>query len=138
MAPAPATRDAGGLSGACNLALAKVGMPKQSLHVVHKCDNDVPAVQKSRLEYGGPASCRPEREWLDLKAVTEYVSISDRTLREWLHRPINPLPAVRVGTKILVRRTILDKWLEAHPLTPADSVDVDSAVRTILKDLEVA
>ncbi len=80
-------------------------------------------------------SGKPGREWLDLKTATEYVSVSDRTIREWLHRPINPLPAVRVGMKILVRKSTLDAWLEAHPLVPADSVDVDSTVRNILGDL---
>ena len=55
-------------------------------------------------------------EWLDLKALTQYACVSERTLREWLHRPIDPLPAARVGTKILVRRSTFDQWLENHRL----------------------
>lgn len=44
-----------------------------------------------------------EREWLDLKSLQKYACVSERTLREWIHRPVDPLPAVRVGTKILIR-----------------------------------
>jgi excisionase family DNA binding protein len=59
-------------------------------------------------------------EWLDLKALTGYACVSERTLREWLHRPIEPLPASRVGSKILVRRSTFDQWLENHRLKPVD------------------
>ena len=37
-------------------------------------------------------------EWLDLKALQLYACVSERTLREWIHRPFNPLPAARVVT----------------------------------------
>jgi hypothetical protein len=59
---------------------------------------------------------RPEQqpEWMDLKAVQQYACVSERTLRDWIHRTIDPLPAVRVGYKILVRRSVFDRWLEAH------------------------
>jgi len=61
-----------------------------------------------------------QREWLDLKALQEYACVSERTLREWIHRPVDPLPAVRVGTKILVRRSVFDGWLEEHRLQTVD------------------
>ena len=59
---------------------------------------------------------QPQPEWLDIKALRQYACVSERTLREWIHRPINPLPATRVGTKILVRRSAFDHWLESHRL----------------------
>jgi excisionase family DNA binding protein len=62
----------------------------------------------------------PMPEWLDLKGLTGYACVSERTVREWIHRPSNPLPAVRVGAKILIRRSTLDRWLEAHQLKPVD------------------
>ena len=68
-------------------------------------------------------------EWLDLKALTGYACVSERTLREWIHRPENPLPGVRVGTKLLVRRTSFDQWLENHMLK---SVDVGCTADEIL------
>jgi excisionase family DNA binding protein len=63
---------------------------------------------------------RPEREWLDLKALRQHASVSERTIRDWIHRPVDPLPAVRVGSKILVRRSEFDRWLEAHQVKRVD------------------
>ena len=63
---------------------------------------------------------RSKPEWMDLKTLTQYACVSERTLREWLHRPVDPLPGARVGTKILVRRTTFDQWLENHRLKLVD------------------
>jgi excisionase family DNA binding protein len=63
---------------------------------------------------------RPQPEWLDLKGLKGYACVSERTLREWIHRAVNPLPASRVGTKILVRRNVFDRWLEAHQVKLVD------------------
>lgn len=71
-------------------------------------------------------------EWLDLKALQRYACVSERTLREWVHRPINPLPAARVGVKILVRRSTFDHWLENHSLK---TVDVGSIVDEMVAGL---
>lgn len=60
-------------------------------------------------------------EWLDLKTLQQYACVSERTLREWVRRPVDRLPAVRVGTKILVRRNSFDKWLEAHKVKKIDA-----------------
>lgn len=69
----------------------------------------------------GAAQPEPHHhEWLDLRALTRYASVSQRTLREWIHRASNPLPAVRVGSKLLVRRSAFDQWLENHRLQPVD------------------
>ena len=57
---------------------------------------------------------------MDLRSLTAYAAISERTLREWIHRPVNPLPAVQVGTKILIQRSAFDRWLEVHQLKPID------------------
>jgi excisionase family DNA binding protein len=70
-----------------------------------------------------------QAEWLDLAALTEYACISERTVRGWIHRSSNPLPAVRVGSKILVRRSIFDAWLENHRLK---SVDVGCIVEEMV------
>jgi excisionase family DNA binding protein len=76
-----------------------------------------------------------EREWLDLRGLTVYAAVSERTVREWLHRSLNPLPAVRVGTKILVRRATFDAWLERHPLIPAETININETVNEILADM---
>jgi len=63
---------------------------------------------------------RQQREWLDMRALQQYASVSERTLRGWIHRPSNPLPATRVSTKLLVRRSTFDQWLEGHKLKQVD------------------
>lgn len=63
---------------------------------------------------------RSQSEWLDVKALQQYACVSERTIREWIHRPLNPLPAMQVGRKILVRRSAFDLWLEGHQLKPVD------------------
>ena len=71
-------------------------------------------------------------EWMDLKALQRYACMSERTLRGWIHRAANPLPAVRVGTKILVRRSVFDVWLETHKLQTVDvSCIVDELVASL-------
>ena len=74
-------------------------------------------------------------EWMDLRALQEYAAVSERTLREWVHRAINPLPASRVGHKILIRRTTFDGWVASHPLQPAESIDITATVDEIINDL---
>ena len=75
---------------------------------------------------------RQQPEWMDLKALQQYACISDRTLREWVHRPIDPLPAARAGAKILVRRSTFDHWLENHRI---EAVDVGCIVDEMVAEL---
>lgn len=67
-----------------------------------------------------------------MKSLQRYACISERTLRDWIHRADNPLPASQVGTKILVRRSVFDRWLEDHQVK---SIDVESMVEEILADV---
>lgn len=76
------------------------------------------------------------REWLSLRELTEYAGVCERTLRTWLRRSTDALPAVRVGGKILVRRSEFDAWLERHRMQPNAQVDVDGIVNGILRDAE--
>jgi excisionase family DNA binding protein len=71
-------------------------------------------------------------EWLSLKKITHYANISERTLRAWIHSPLDPLPAVRVAGKILVRRSEFDAWLTRHRVRPLETVDLDGIVRDAL------
>ena len=71
-------------------------------------------------------------EWFDLGALQQYACVSERTLRDWIHRPVDPLPAVRVGTKILIRRSVFDSWLESHQVK---SIDVNRIVDEIVAGL---
>ncbi len=59
-------------------------------------------------------------EWLDLRHLRDYAAVSERTVRSWIYSTADPLPAVRVGAKILVRRSDFDSWLERHRVKPVD------------------
>ena len=75
-------------------------------------------------------------EWMDLKAIQAYACASERLIREWIHRPVDPLPASQPGGgKILVKRSHLDSWLEAHPFQPIDAIDVDQITNDIIDQL---
>jgi len=81
---------------------------------------------------GGP-------EWMDLKTTQDYADVSERTLREWIHRAVNPLPAVKVEHgKILIKRSKFDQWLEAQPVQSINSIDVNLFADEILNDLKKA
>jgi len=59
-------------------------------------------------------------EWLDLRRLREYAAVGERTLRSWIHLEVNPLPAVQVRGKILVRKSDFDRWLERHAIKQVD------------------
>ena len=75
-------------------------------------------------------------EWFSLRELTEYASISERTLREWLHFSTDALPGVRVDGKILVRKSQFDEWLERHRIQPGAAIDVDAIVTSLFKEAE--
>jgi excisionase family DNA binding protein len=74
----------------------------------------------------------PQHEWLDLRALTRYAAVSERTLRAWIHAPVDPLPAVQVGKKLLIRRREFDEWLERHRFRPPSVLDVSAMVDEIV------
>lgn len=88
-----------------------------------------------RTMRGDEGHDRLAAEWMSVRQVTRYAAVSERTLRTWIHSPVNPLPAVRVCGKILVRRSDLDEWLERRRIKPLESVDVDDIVEDVLQRL---
>ncbi len=80
------------------------------------------------------ARLRVDREWFGIRELTQYAAVSERTLREWMHRETDALPAVRVDGKILVRRSQFDSWLERHRITQTKRVDLDAIVNDLLRN----
>jgi hypothetical protein len=72
-------------------------------------------------------------EWMDMRALTQYAAASERTFRNWINFPLDPLPAVRVGGKVLVNRRAFDSWLARHTLKPAGALDLDGIVKGVLE-----
>jgi excisionase family DNA binding protein len=83
--------------------------------------------------------CIAQAEWMDLKAIQAYACVSERTIREWIHLPVNPLRASQAGGgKILIKRSHFDAWLEAHPYQPINSIDVDQITDEIIDQFRKA
>jgi len=92
-------------------------------------------VELNRQGHSAELSRNPDggREWLGLRRLSAYADVSERTLRAWLHSPVDPLPACRVGGKILVRRRDFDAWLERHKITPCPGEEIDKIVREVVE-----
>lgn len=73
-----------------------------------------------------------QQEWLDLQGLTQYAAVCERTLRAWIHSPVNPLPAAQVGKKFLVRRRDFDEWLEQRRVRPRGAFNVSAMVDEIM------
>ena len=76
----------------------------------------------------------PEVGWMDLKIASRYVSVSTRTLREWIHLDEDPLPASQGKHKLLIRRQDLDRWLERRRVQPTD-YDLGAVVNEVMDEV---
>ena len=80
-----------------------------------------------------PPAAHADDEYLSLRALAHYASVSVRTLRGYLgHRP-RPLPHFRMGGKILVKRSEFDDWMDQFRV--ADDRAADTIVADILRSL---
>ncbi|MCX5813946.1 MAG: helix-turn-helix domain-containing protein [Proteobacteria bacterium] len=52
--------------------------------------------------------------YLDLKGLSEYSSLSVRTLREYLIYDGDPIPSYCIRRKILVKRSEFDSWIKRY------------------------
>jgi hypothetical protein len=87
--------------------------------------------------FSKPGKLEQRQEWMDLKAVQSYACVSERTVRSWINRAQNPLPAVQVEKgKILVKRSQFDRWLEAHAYRPTESIDVGRIVDEVFTEFK--
>jgi hypothetical protein len=71
--------------------------------------------------------------FLSLRALAGYSGLSVRKLRDCLDDPAHPLPAYRVGGKILVRRSEFDAWASRY--RQVGSPNVDAIVRDVMGNL---
>lgn len=71
--------------------------------------------------------------YLDLREIGKRLSTSGRTIRAWIHDPVHPLPAYRVGGKLLFRWSEVQAWVRQHRVQP---VDADGLVNEMLANIE--
>jgi hypothetical protein len=85
-----------------------------------------------------PATIRPALpewgEWLDLKTLARYASVSTKTLQRWIKAASDPLPAAKRSGKVLVSRKGFDSWMERQQ-SACNPADVNAAVDKILRSL---
>jgi len=70
-------------------------------------------------------------EWMDLRTLRAYASVSEKTLRSWIHSGGDPLPARQRGNKLYVKRTVFDNWMERQKLKKK-KVDLKQIVEEIV------
>ena len=63
--------------------------------------------------------------YFDLATLAMRLSLSKRTIRNYIRDPADPLPAYRVGGKLLFKWSKVEQWLERWRVRP---VDVDRIV----------
>ena len=72
--------------------------------------------------------------YLPLPDLATYSGLSVPTLREWLTHPEHPLPHMRVGKIIVVKRSEYDAWVDWFRVkTP--SGDVQALADDVLRQL---
>ena len=72
--------------------------------------------------------------YFSLRALAVYSGLCNRTLREYIHDRVHPLPHFRIGGKILVKRDDFDHWaMQFRRVTSA--IDVGAIVDDVLRDL---
>jgi excisionase family DNA binding protein len=70
-----------------------------------------------------------EGRYLNIRELSQRLSLSPRTLRTRVKDPTDPLPAYRVGGKLLFRWAEVEAWLARHRVQP---VDVNEMVNDLL------
>jgi excisionase family DNA binding protein len=48
---------------------------------------------------------------MDFRGLSAYLPLSRRTIHTLVNDPVDPLPAYRIGNKLLFRRSEVDKWV---------------------------
>ena len=74
-------------------------------------------------------------EYLDLKRLAAYSSLSIHTLRNYINDTDNPLPSFTIKRKILVRRGEFDAWIKQFRTVTKDKLD--EIVDEVLRDLQL-
>ena len=90
----------------------------------HFADHTVVSVQEVLLYFS-------QDRYLDKKEAATYTSLSTRTLEGRL----DEIPHYRVGTKILFKKSELDRWMEAYREGGARNLNslVDETLEALVK-----
>lgn len=70
-----------------------------------------------------------QTQYLDLKTLSKYACISVGSLRDYIRD--GDLPAYRLKGKVLVKRSVFDKWIDEHPF----QTNIDDIADSVLGEL---
>lgn len=87
-----------------------------------------------RQETSGFDNSHSGLEWLDLRALSKYAAVSERTIRAWIHRSPDALPAYQVAKKILIKRVEFDAWIKSHAI-PSGERELGRVVDEIVRQV---
>ena len=73
-------------------------------------------------------------QYIDLNELSTRTGVSPRTLRKWIRDPAQPLPAYRVGGKLLFQWCSVERWLENFRVTPIDADALADELANAVKD----
>jgi hypothetical protein len=73
-----------------------------------------------------------EPAYLDLKKLSIYSCVSVGSLRDYIKS--GDLPAYRLKGKVLVKKSIFDKWVADHPF----QTDIDSIADEVIESLKAS
>ena len=72
--------------------------------------------------------------FLDLAQLAKRLCLSRRTIRSHVADPADPLPAYRLGGKLLFRWKAVEAWLETHRVRPLNPDDIADGIVAKLSD----
>ena len=67
-----------------------------------------------------------KKEYFSIADLSDYTGISERTLRDLLKDPVNPIPYFRIGPAgriIRVKRSDFDEWMKFQRATQGNAID---------------
>ncbi len=62
-----------------------------------------------------------DKPYLKVKDAAELLGLSEDTIRNWINRKQNKLPATKAGRDWLIKRTDLDAFLESQKNVKEDN-----------------
>ena len=78
---------------------------------------------------------RKSDKYFDLKALSEYSSMSVSALRGYINASSDPIPSFTLKRKILIKQSEFEAWMGRHR---SDASKVDRIVDEVLRDFSRA
>ena len=82
-----------------------------------------------------PSPIKELQMYLSPRQAAELAGVSLRTLWVWITRAYNPLPASKIRHRRLIKRTVLEQWIDSQ--TPAqEEIDMKAVVERVFSEIK--